>query len=80
MTKLQSSLDKSWGQRHLPDSFTVVTPLPAALPLFATSLGVWGLMAWRRKRKAEAMAAVYSKKGPTRLVAFSAGGDGVRKF
>lgn len=27
------------------------TPLPAALPLFATSLGVVGLLGWRRKRK-----------------------------
>jgi len=30
------------------------TPLPAALPLFATGLGVLGLLAWRRKRKAQA--------------------------
>ena len=28
------------------------TPLPAALPLFATGLGVMGLLGWRRKRKA----------------------------
>jgi hypothetical protein len=27
-------------------------PLPAALPLFATGLGVMGLLGWRRKRKA----------------------------
>jgi hypothetical protein len=27
------------------------TPLPAALPLFATGLGVMGLLGWRRKRK-----------------------------
>ena len=27
------------------------TPLPAALPLFATGLGVMGLFGWRRKRK-----------------------------
>ena len=32
-------------------------PLPAALPLFATGLGVMGLLAWRRKRKAGALAA-----------------------
>jgi len=33
--------------------FTVfsVTPLPAALPLFATGLGAMGLFGWRRKRK-----------------------------
>ena len=28
------------------------TPLPAALPLFATSLGGLGLLGWRRKRRA----------------------------
>lgn len=28
------------------------TPLPAALPLFATGLGAMGLLGWRRKRKA----------------------------
>ncbi len=28
-----------------------VTPLPAALPLFATGLGALGLLRWRRKRK-----------------------------
>jgi hypothetical protein len=27
------------------------TPLPAAFPLFATSLGAMGLFGWRRKRK-----------------------------
>lgn len=32
----------------------LVTPLPAALPLFATGLGVCGLFGWRRKRKAMA--------------------------
>jgi outer membrane lipase/esterase len=35
----------------------VTTPLPAALPLFATGLGVLGLLGWRRKRKAAATAA-----------------------
>ena len=30
------------------------TPLPAALPLFATGLGAIGLLGWRRKRKAAA--------------------------
>ena len=33
------------------------TPLPAALPLFATGLGAMGLFGWRRKRKAQAVAA-----------------------
>jgi hypothetical protein len=28
------------------------TPIPAALPLFATGIGVLGLLGWRRKRKA----------------------------
>jgi hypothetical protein len=31
------------------------TPLPAALPLFATGLGAMGLLGWRRKRKASAV-------------------------
>ena len=30
------------------------TPVPAALPLSATGLGVLGVMGWRRKRKAAA--------------------------
>jgi len=34
------------------------TPLPATLPLFATGLGAMGLLGWRRKRKAAALAAV----------------------
>ena len=34
------------------------TPLPAALPLFATGLGALGLLGWRRKRKAAATLAV----------------------
>ena len=29
----------------------LVTPIPAALPLFATGLGAIGLLTWRRKRK-----------------------------
>src|SRR5262249_11343595 len=32
----------------------LATPLPAALPLFATGLGVLGLLGWRRKKKASA--------------------------
>jgi hypothetical protein len=35
-------------------STTPPTPLPAALPLFATGLGGLGLLGWRRKRKARA--------------------------
>jgi hypothetical protein len=33
------------------------TPLPAALPLFATGLGALGLLGWRRKRKQATAAA-----------------------
>jgi uncharacterized repeat protein (TIGR01451 family) len=33
-----------------------VTPLPAALPLFATGIGALGLLGWRRKRKVKAVA------------------------
>ena len=33
------------------------TPLPAALPLFATGLGAMGLFGWRKKRKAAAAVA-----------------------
>src|SRR5450759_5859565 len=35
----------------------IATPLPGALPLFATGLGALGLLGWRRKRKAAAVAA-----------------------
>jgi hypothetical protein len=36
---------------------TQVTPVPAALPLFATGLGALGLLGWRRRKKAAACAA-----------------------
>jgi hypothetical protein len=36
--------------------FQATTPLPAALPLFATGLGGLSLLGWRRKRKAQAIA------------------------
>ena len=35
-------------------TFSVITPIPAALPLFATGLGALGSLGWRRKRKAAA--------------------------
>jgi hypothetical protein len=35
---------------------SITTPLPSALPLFATGLGALGLLGWRRKRKAQAAA------------------------
>jgi hypothetical protein len=34
----------------------ITTPLPSALPLFATGIGGLGLLGWRRKRKAKAVA------------------------
>jgi hypothetical protein len=43
----------TWGT-GADQSFTLdvaATPLPAALPLFATGLGAMGLFGWRRKRK-----------------------------
>jgi hypothetical protein len=43
----------------------VVTPLPAALPLFATGLGVLGLLGWRRKRKAQVAASIALTKPRT---------------
>jgi hypothetical protein len=43
----------------------VVTPIPAALPLFATGLGALGLFGWRRKRKnAAVQTALASAKRP----------------
>ena len=33
------------------------TPLPAALPLFATGLAAFGLLSWRRRRKGAALEA-----------------------
>ena len=42
------------GEIALTGSENSQTPLPAALPLFATGLGTLGLLGWRRKRKAAA--------------------------
>jgi hypothetical protein len=36
--------------------YVAATPIPAALPLFASGLGALGLLGWRRKRKAQAAA------------------------
>ncbi len=43
------SLLISSGVGNAPASSTPSTPLPAALPLFATGLGALGLFGWRRK-------------------------------
>ena len=50
------------GVRHTSnfDNFRIdinSVPLPGALPLFATGLGALGLLGWRRKKKARALAA-----------------------
>lgn len=37
-----------------PDDLVAPTPIPDALPLFATALGAMGLFGWRRKRKSAA--------------------------
>ena len=43
--------------RYFTGGFAVAaTPIPAALPLFASGIGGLGFMAWRRKRKACAVA------------------------
>jgi len=39
------------GNIRVDDINASSTPLPGALPLFATGLGVFGLLGWRRKRK-----------------------------
>ena len=38
----------------LTSDITEVTPIPSALPLFATGLAALGLLGWRRKRKSVA--------------------------
>jgi hypothetical protein len=48
-----------WFDANLaPVSEVGETPLPGALPLFATGLGALGLLGWRKKRKAKAKAVV----------------------
>jgi hypothetical protein len=52
----QVNFNPGVGLGFTPGVWTT-TPLPAALPLFATGLGALGLLGWRRKRKAAALAA-----------------------
>ncbi len=47
-------MEEYFGGNSLRGTITAevsATPLPAALPLFASGLGITGLLAWRRKRK-----------------------------
>jgi hypothetical protein len=43
--------DKYIGLDNVSVTAVETTPLPAALPLFASGLGALGLLGWRRKRK-----------------------------
>ena len=60
--RISSSLDSSGNGPGTQVQFSVsATPLPAALPLFATGLGVTALLAaWRRKRKNDVAIAPFS--------------------
>ena len=51
----ESAIDASGSVRSGEWTMTT-TPLPAALPLFATGIGALGLLGWRRKRKAQGVA------------------------
>jgi hypothetical protein len=51
-----TSFNAIGGKTAVFDVTTATTPLPAALPLFATGIGGLGLLGWRRKRKALAVA------------------------
>jgi hypothetical protein len=51
-----NSCEQDMGPHSLWTVTTATTPLPATLPLFASGLGVWGLLGWRRKQKASAIA------------------------
>jgi hypothetical protein len=46
-----AQIDLEVSGNVLLGSVPAATPLPAALPLFGTALGIMGLLGWRRKRK-----------------------------
>lgn len=50
-SSITSSADFDAAEGFYEASAVGQTPLPAALPLFATGLGAFGLIAYRRKRK-----------------------------
>jgi hypothetical protein len=64
-----AAVDPYFDLSNLPDGVTFLisngignelpnaTPIPAALPLFASGLGALCLLGWRRKKKAAALAA-----------------------
>jgi hypothetical protein len=58
-TAFDPSSDLSFADAHLTvtNPNLSATPLPSAFPLFATSLGAWGLLGWPRKRKHAALLA-----------------------
>jgi hypothetical protein len=47
-----NSCSSDFGSISSWSAATATTPLPAALPLFASGLGMCGLLVWRRKQKA----------------------------
>ena len=56
-SSFSSGQPSQFAQDHLDAPPVAPTPLPATLSLFATGLGGLGLLGWRRKRKAQAVAA-----------------------
>ena len=50
-----SSTDYSFEFTNLSASDPPVVPLPGAFPLFATGLGMMGLLGWRRNKTAQAL-------------------------
>ena len=49
----QSGVNALWD---INEGSATVVPIPGALPLFVSALGAMGLLGWRRKRKAQAVA------------------------